>query len=107
TMSDRSRARAASAAAVVPALVRFKRHGALCSINAATPPRCATAAEVPKNTFPNEPAPVTATPSTAVTSGFTRPSSVGPRLLKNSMVEFDVSLHDSLFDERPAAVEVA
>jgi hypothetical protein len=62
---------------------------------------------VPKNTFPNDPAPVTATPSMAVTSGFTRPSSVGPRLLKNSIVEFDVSLHDSLFDERPAAVEVA
>ena len=29
------------------------------------------------------------------TSGLVRPSSVGPRLLKNSIVEFFVSLHDS------------
>jgi hypothetical protein len=29
------------------------------------------------------------------TSGFVRPSSVGPRLLKNSIVECFVSLHDS------------
>ena len=36
-------------------------------------------------------------------SGLTRPSSVGPRLLKNSIVEFEVSLHDSFSEDRAAA----
>ena len=49
---------------------------------------------------PKDPAPVTDTPSIALTSGLTRPSSVGPRLLKNSIVEFDVSVHDTLEPEK-------
>ena len=38
-------------------------------------------------------------------SGFTRPSSVGPRLLKNSAVTFEVSRQDSsgAAEELPAA----
>src|SRR5262245_23311358 len=84
-------------------MARLKRHGALCKRSAATPPTCATDADVPKNTLPNDPAPVTDTPSMADTSGFTRPSRVGPRLLKNSTVEFEVSRQDSLVDDRPAA----
>src|SRR5205823_1903008 len=71
------------------------RHGAPCSSSAAMPPMCGAAADVPKNVDGNEPAPVTDTPSIAAMSGFTRPSSVGPRLLKNSAVRFDVSRHDS------------
>ena len=59
------------------------------------PPTCGAAADVPKNGAGNEPAPVIDTPSIAARSGFNRPSSVGPRLLKNSGVEFEVSRHDS------------
>ncbi len=57
--------------------------------------RCGAAADVPKNSFGKLPAPLTDTPSMPETSGFVRPSSVGPRLLKNSIVECLVSLHDS------------
>ena len=41
------------------------------------------------------PAPLTETPSIADTSGLVRPSVVGPWLLKNSTVEFVVSLHEA------------
>ena len=41
------------------------------------------------------------------TSGFVRPSIVGPRLLKNSTVEFDVSLHDSSGAALPAKTPCA
>ena len=81
-------------AAIVDAL-RFRRQGALCSSSAAMPPTCGAAADVPKNGAGNDPAPVIDTPSIAAMSGFRRPSSVGPRLLKNSGVTFDVSRHDS------------
>src|SRR5437773_3674092 len=84
----------APAGATVEA-VRPSRHGALCSSSAAMPPMCGAAAEVPKKLLLNPPAPVIDTPSIAATSGFTRPSSVGPRLLKNSGVTFDVSRQDS------------
>ena len=94
----------ALAGAMVEA-VRFSRHGALCSSSAAMPPRCGAAADVPKKFLLNDPAPVTDTPSTAAISGFTRPSSVGPRLLKNSGVTFDVSRQDSSWaaEKLPAA----
>ena len=84
----------AVAAAIVDVL-RFSRHGAPCSISAAIPAACGAAADVPKNVVPNDPAPVIETPSIAAMSGFCRPSSVGPRLLKNSAVRFEVSRHDS------------
>ena len=50
---------------------------------------------MPKKGDEKLPAPVIETPSMAEMSGLMRPSSVGPRLLKNSIVEFDVSRHDS------------
>ena len=56
---------------------------------------CGAAAEVPKKLLLNPPAPVIDTPSIAAMSGFGRPSSVGPRLLKNSMVECVTSLHEA------------
>ena len=65
---------------------RFSRHGALCRTSAAIPPTCGAAADVPKNGAGNDPAPLIDTPSIAARSGFSRPSSVGPRLLKNSGV---------------------
>src|SRR5437660_4546533 len=66
------------------------------------PATCGAAADVPKKGFTNRPAAVTLTPSIADTSGFTRPSSVGPMLLKNSTVEFVRSLHDSSGATLPA-----
>src|SRR5262249_40646702 len=72
------------------------RQGALCAVSAAIAATCGTAADVPKKIDPNEPAPLIDTPSIADTSGFRRPSRVGPRLLKNSSVELVVSLHESL-----------
>ena len=94
TISPRSivRAVALSGAPLAPAM----RHGADCSTSAASPATCGAAADVPKNVLTNRPAPVTLTPSIAEMSGFWRPSIVGPRLLKNSMVEFVRSVHDSL-----------
>jgi hypothetical protein len=88
-------------------VVRFSKHGALCSNSAAIPPMCGAAADVPKNAVGKPPAPNTVTPSMAAMSGLVRPSSVGPRLLKNSAVEFDVSRHDSsgaLGEKLPAAI---
>src|SRR6516225_5215915 len=64
----------------------LRRQGAACSKSAAIPPTCGTAAEVPKNGLSKSPAPVTETPSMAVTSGLVRPSAVGPLLLKNSVL---------------------
>src|SRR5262245_34876704 len=60
------------------------------------PATCGAAADEPKNGDGNSPAPLTDTPSIADTSGFCRPSSVGPWLLKNSIVEFVVSMQDGL-----------
>src|SRR5438046_6871414 len=57
---------------------------------------CGVAAEVPKKGFSKLPAPVTETPSMPAISGLLRRSSVGPWLLKNSMVELVVSIHDGL-----------
>src|SRR5437899_6382369 len=71
------------------------RHGAACSTSAAMPATCGAAADVPKNGFSNRPAAVTLTPSIAEISGFSRPSTVGPRLLKNSIVWLLRSRHDS------------
>src|SRR5580765_2594903 len=85
--------RAASAVAVE--VLRFSRHGALWRTSAAIPPTCGAAADVPKKGAGNDPAPLIDTPSMAARSGFNRPSSVGPRLLKNSGVLFEVSRHDS------------
>jgi len=65
------------------------------------PPMWGAAADVPKNGTGNDPAPVIETPSIAAMSGLTRPSSVGPRLLKNSAVEFEVSRHDSSGADAP------
>src|SRR5262249_44797474 len=88
TAFPRSRLRTVARAAAAPIVLvdRFNRHGAPCSSSAAMPPMCGAAADVPKNVALNEPAPVTETPSMAEMSGFWRPSSVGPRLLKNSAV---------------------
>jgi len=83
------------------------RHGAACSASAAIPATCGAAAEVPKNGTSKFPAAVIEVPSIAATSGLVRPSSVGPRLLKNSTVEFVVSLQDSLGFERKAAAAAA
>src|ERR1051326_8519470 len=68
------------------------------------PATCGVAADVPKNGLTKLPAAVTATPSMLATSGFVRPSSVGPLLLKNSIVEFVLSLHDSSGAELPAKI---
>src|SRR5262249_37510040 len=76
-------------------VVRFNRHGALCSTSAAMAPMCGLAAEVPKKGAGKLPAPEIETPSMAIRSGLVRPSSVGPRLLKTSAVVCDVSRHDS------------
>src|SRR5262249_55973930 len=82
------------------------RHGAPCTASAAIAATCGVAADVPKKSDPNAPAPVTDTPSIAETSGFCRPSSVGPRLLKNSIVMFVVSMHDALvFEPNALAAE--
>src|SRR4029077_6532255 len=80
------------------------------STSAAMAPMCGLAADVPKNGVGNDPAPVIDTPSIAEMSGLVRPSRVGPWLLKNSTVLFDVSLHDSsgvLEGNCPAAVAEA
>src|SRR5207249_1776432 len=66
------------------------------SNRAAIPAMCGVAAEVPKKGFSKLPAPVTETPSMPAISGLLRPSSVGPWLLKYSMVELVVSRHDGL-----------
>ena len=71
------------------------------------PATCGAAADVPKNGLGNRPAPVIATPSIAETSGFMRPSSVGPRLLKNWIVEWLMSWHDSLGASLPAKTAAA
>src|SRR2546430_17690934 len=71
------------------------------------PATCGAAADVPKKGFTNRPGAVTLTPSIADTSGFTRPSSVGPMLLKNSTVEFVRSLHDSSGTEKPTDAAAA
>ena len=76
------RALTGSAAPAAPLM----RHDAPCSTSAASPATCGAAADVPKNGFSKLPAAVTPTPSIAEISGFSRPSSVGPRLLKNSIV---------------------
>jgi hypothetical protein len=71
---------------------------------------CGDAADVPKKGVGNAPAPVIDTPSIAAMSGYMRPSSVGPRLLKNSAVRFVVSRHDSsgaAAENLPAAAAVA
>src|SRR5262249_44265334 len=95
-LSSRSRMVVRAAAAAVVEAARFIRHGAPCSRSAAMPPMCGDAADVPKNVDGNAPAPVIDTPSIAVMSGFWRPSSVGPRLLRTSAVRFGVSGHDWL-----------
>ncbi len=59
------------------------------------PATCGVAADVPTNGLANDPAAVTDTPSIPVMSGFGRPSMVGPRLLKNSIVELVASKQDS------------
>src|ERR1051326_7528850 len=94
-LSSRLRTAPRAVAAAIVDVLRFSRQGAPCSSSAATPATCGAAADVPKNVVPNDPAPVIETPSIAAMSGFCRPSSVGPRLLKNSAVRFDVSRHDS------------
>src|SRR5690349_16748934 len=94
--SSKSRTVVRAAAAAVVDAARLSRHGAPCRSSAAMPPMCGDAADVPKKVDGNEPAPVIDTPSMAAMSGFCRPSIVGPRLLKNSAVRFDVSRHDSL-----------
>src|SRR5207237_29633 len=94
-LSSRLRSVVRAGAAAIVDEERFSRHGAPCRTSAAMPPMCGAAADVPKNVVPNEPAPVIDTPSIAAMSGFGRPSSVGPRLLKNSAVRFVVSRQDS------------
>src|SRR5262245_23282040 len=94
TIRFRSVVRAATASSA--AELEPSRHGAACIASAAIPATCGAAADVPKKVDGNPPAPVTETPSIADTSGFCRPSSVGPRLLKNSTVEFVVSTQDGL-----------
>src|SRR5919197_993473 len=75
-----------SAVAVMVAVSKAGvRVGSALRINAPTAPACGAAADVPKNGVGNPPAPVTDTPSGATSSGFTRPSSVGPRELKGSI----------------------
>src|SRR5579859_3382106 len=73
----------------------FRRQALDCNRSAAMPATWGVAAELPKNGFSKLPAPVMETPSIAEISGLVRPSSVGPWLLKNSMVELVVSRHDS------------
>jgi hypothetical protein len=51
---------------------------------------------LPKKVDPNEPAPEIETPSMPAISGLGRPSRVGPWLLKNSIVELEVSRQDAL-----------
>src|SRR5262245_50557783 len=104
-MRSRSAVRALTGSSA-PAPVA-SRHGAACSASAAMPATCGTAADVPKNVFGNDPAPLIDTPSMAETSGFWRPSIVGPRLLKNSIVECVMSLHESLPVAPNAAAAVA
>lgn len=79
------RAAAAESAFGAPSCSR----GCACMSSAASPATCGAEADVPKNfTFVgrNPPEPVTETPSVATTSGFVRPSSVGPCELKLSIV---------------------
>ena len=83
------------------------RQGAACSTSAARPATCGAAADVPKNGFTNRPAAVTLTPSIAETSGLSRPSIVGPWLLKNSIVSWLRSRHDSSGPALPANTEAA
>src|SRR5262245_48094267 len=78
------------------------RHGAAWRASAAIPATWGAAADVPKNGLSKAPAAVTLTPSMPAMSGFVRPSIVGPWLLKNSIVEFDPSLHDSSGAALPA-----
>src|SRR5690242_19621977 len=83
----------------------LSRQGAASRSSAATPAACGVAAELPKNGFSKLPAPVTETPSIPLTSGLVRPSTVGPLLLKNSMVECVVSLQPEGFTK--AALKLA
>src|SRR5207249_1335779 len=83
------------------------RQGAACSTSAAMPAMCGAAADVPKNGFANRPAAVTLTPSMDDTSGLSRPSIVGPLLLKNSIVVLLRSRHDSSGAALPANTEAA
>src|SRR5437667_7402899 len=71
------------------------------------PATCGAAADVPKNGFAKRPAAVTLMPSIADTSGLRRPSIVGPRLLKNSIVELLRSVHDSSGATLPANAAAA
>src|SRR5437870_9097149 len=85
----------------------LSRQGADCKSKAATPAACGVAAELPKNGFSKLPAPVTETPSIPLTSGFRRPSTVGPLLLKKSMVEWVSSRQLGSLGNTAAAVVLA
>ena len=87
--------------------VPLSRQGAAWRSSAATPAACGAAAEEPKNGFSKLPAPVIETPSIPLTSGFSRPSTVGPLLLKKSMVEFVVSPQLASEGKTLAAVRLA
>src|SRR4051812_11783501 len=93
TTRSRRVVRAASACSALPD--DCSTHGAACAVSAAMAAGGGGGGDEPKNGDGNDPAPLTDTPSIAETSGFIRPSVVGPWLLKNSTVEFVVSLHDA------------